>query len=185
MGSIGAERDDYHVREYSENFKRKMVQRMTGPYARSAKSLARETGVAQATLSRWLIQARKIGAMPKKDREVPESDVRRKERSAEEKMRLVVEARGLSEDELGAFLRREGLHEADLEQWRDAMLCGLKPAPGKSARSPEARRMRELEKELRRKDKALAEAAALLVLQKKVQALWGDEDDDTKKGSDE
>jgi hypothetical protein len=44
---------------------------------------------------------------------------------------------------------------------------------------------RELERELRRKDKALAEAAALLVLQKKVQALWGDADDDTKRESDE
>ena len=45
--------------------------------------------------------------------------------------------------------------------------------------------MRELEKQLRRKDKALAEAAALLVLQKKAQAIWGDEDDDTGAKSDE
>lgn len=52
-------------------------------------------------------------------------------------------------------------------------------------KSVESRRVRELERELRRKDKALAEAAALLVLQKKVQALWGDGDDDTKKESDE
>ena len=48
----------------------------------------------------------------------------------------------------------------------------------------EAKRLRELERELQRKDKALAETAALLVLQKKVQAIWGDGDDDTeaKKG---
>ena len=45
--------------------------------------------------------------------------------------------------------------------------------------SPEAKRIRELEKELLRKDKALAEAAALIVLKKKAQAIWGDEDDDT------
>jgi transposase len=45
--------------------------------------------------------------------------------------------------------------------------------------------VRELEKQLRRKDKALAEAAALLVLQKKVQTIWGDEDDDTKPKSEE
>ena len=45
--------------------------------------------------------------------------------------------------------------------------------------------MRELEKQLRRKDRALAEAAALLVLQKKIQALWGDEDDDTEPRSGE
>jgi hypothetical protein len=100
-------------------------------------------------------------------------------------MRLVLEASRLSEAELGAFLRREGLHEAELDEWRDAMMSGLKPAASKRARSEEGRRVRELEKELRRKDKALAEAAALLVLQKKVRALWGDEDDDTKKGNDE
>ena len=174
------------MQEYSENFKRKMVQRMSGPHARSATSLAKETGVAQATLSRWLISARTIGRMSKSDdRNTPKPDLIQKQRSAEEKMRLVLEASRLSNDELGSLLRREGLHEADLDEWRDAMMSGLKPPPSKHARSHEARRMRELEKELRRKDKALAEAAALLVLQKKVRDLWGDEDDDTKKENDE
>ena len=173
------------MQEYSENFKRKMVQRMSGPHARSATSLARETGVAQATLSRWLIQARTIGLVSKDDREPPKTDPLQKERSPEEKMRLVLEAARLTGDELGAFLRREGLHEADLDEWRDAMISGLKPPPSKHARSQEVRRVKQLEKELRRKDKALAEAAALLVLQKKVQDLWGDEDDDTKKENDE
>ncbi len=181
-----AEEDDYDVQEYSESFKRKMVQRMSGPHARSATSLAKETGVAQATLSRWLLQARTIGLVPKKtDKDTPTPDPLRKERSPDEKLRLVLEAARLSDAELGAFLRREGLHEADLDAWRDAMLAGLKPAKGKHARSPEARRVKQLERELHRKDKALAEAAALLVLQKKVQALWGDEDDDTEKESDE
>ena len=72
-----------------------------------------------------------------------------------------------------------------IEAGREAMIAGLKPPPSPHARSVEARRVRALEKELRRKDKALAEAAALLVLQKKVQALWGDEDEDTKRESDE
>jgi transposase-like protein len=162
-----------------------MVQRMSGAHARSAGSLAKETGIAQSTLSRWLNQARTIGLMSKDDRETPKPDPLRKERSAEEKMRLVLEAARLSDAELGAFLRREGLHQADLDEWRDAMLTGLKPPPSKHARSQEVRRVKQLEKELHRKDKALAEAAALLVLQKKVQALWGDEDDDTKKENDE
>ena len=46
------------------------------------------------------------------------------------------------------------------------------------ARRAERKKTRRLEKELRRKDKALAEAAALLVLQKKAQAIWGDDGDD-------
>jgi hypothetical protein len=100
-------------------------------------------------------------------------------------MRLVAEAARLPESELGAFLRREGLHEAEVKAWRESMLGALRPGQSKHAKSIEARRVRELETELRRKDKALAEAAALLVLQKKVRDLWGDEDDDTKKGSGE
>jgi hypothetical protein len=46
--------------------------------------------------------------------------------------------------------------------------------------SAEAKRVRELERELRRKEKALAETAALLVLKKKAAAIWGDEDDSTE-----
>jgi transposase len=173
------------VPEYSESFKRKMVQRMSPPHARSAGSLSRETGVPQPTLSRWFREASTLGSMSTDDRQPPRRPDLIGARTAEQKLRLVLEASRLSDDELGAFLRREGIHEADLAEWRDAMLSGLKPPPSKHTRSQEVRRVRELEKELRRKDKALAEAAALLVLQKKVQALWGDEDDDTKKGSDD
>ena len=100
--------------------------------------------------------------------------------SAQEKLAAVMEAASLSDEELGAFLRSRGLHEAQLQQWRELMLAGLEPAAvqrGKQA--SEGKRVRELEKELRRKDKALAETAALLVLKKKAQAIWGDEDDDT------
>jgi hypothetical protein len=53
------------------------------------------------------------------------------------------------------------------------------------ARPGDARRVRELERELRRKNDALAETAALLVLKKKVLSIWGDADDDTKPGSEE
>lgn len=174
------------MQEYSESFKRKMVQRMCGPDARSAGSLSLEVGVAQSTLSRWLREAGTIGTMTNSNErnDPPTSSSVHRERSAEDKLRLVLEAGRLSNEELGAFLRREGLHEAELDEWKDAMLSSLKPA-AKSGRAGDARRVRELERELRRKDKALAEAAALLVLQKKVQALWGDEDDDTKKESDE
>ena len=173
---------------YSEKFKRKMVQRMSGPAAVSATALSKEVGVPQATLSRWLLAAGTIEGMsrPKKDLVTnPKAPRRAEDRSPEDKLRLVVEAAKLSESEIGAFLRREGLHEADLEAWRESMLGGVRPTQSKHTRSVEARQVRELEKELRRKDKALAEAAALLVLQKKVRVLWGDGDDDTTKESDE
>jgi transposase len=102
----------------------------------------------------------------------------------EEKLSLVVRAEGLTDDALGELLRREGVHEADLAEWRTAALVGLGTRSKAPPVSGEARRVRELERELLRKDKALAETAALLVLKKKVQDYWGDEDDSTKKETD-
>jgi hypothetical protein len=105
-------------------------------------------------------------------------------RSAEEKVRIVVAASALAPAELGAFLRREGVHEAEVEQWRAAILEALESGVAKgSGRSADGKRIKELERELRRKDKALAETAALLVLQKKVREIWGDGDDGTDEGN--
>ena len=172
-GVVGAERP---LVRYSNRFKSRMVQRMLGPEGLSATALSKEMGITQSTLSRWLRQASegKVPAMPKKKRP--------QDWTPEEKLSVVAEASALPDDELGAFLRRKGLHAAQLERWREAMFAAVsRPSRSRKA-SPEARRVRELEKELRRKDKALAEAAALLVLKKKARAIWGDEDDDTKPG---
>ncbi len=172
--------------EYTEAFKSKMVQRMSGPRAKTATALAPEVGIPQPTLSRWLRAAQATVAVMSKDPaqvtapspETPAQAPKRPEDwSAEERLRAVVESSRLTEAELGAFLRREGLHEATLRQWRASALEGL--GPQRATRS-EQKRLQELEKELRRKDKALAEAAALLVLQKKARAIWGDGEDDTE-----
>jgi len=100
--------------------------------------------------------------------------------TAGEKLRVVNEAATLSDEDLGAFLRREGLHEAQLKEWRQAATDALKNTKKKrSTRTPEARKIKELERELLRKDRALAEVTALLALKKKVQEIWGDEGDGT------
>ncbi len=115
----------------------------------------------------------------------PERGPRRpSEWKPEEKLRLLAQAEGLSGEALGEFLRSEGVHEADVAEWRSAALVGLGPRSKSPVASGDARRVRELERELLRKDKALAETAALLVLKKKVQEYWGDEDDSTKKETD-
>jgi transposase len=120
------------------------------------------------------------------DRTRPRAVRRPQDFSPEEKLRVVQRAGQLEVAELGAFLRREGVHEADLTEWRtqanDAALAAL---GGRRQRTTEQKRVRKLESELRRKEKALAEAAALLVLAKKARALWPDEDDDTTGSDDE
>jgi transposase-like protein len=178
------------VRHHSEAFKRKLVQRMLMPSGPSANKLSHEVGIGQPTLSRWLREATTVSDVTKRrklpQQPTPASGGRRpEEHSPEAKLRLVLEASALADADLGEFLRRHGIHEADLAAWREAALGSLGVQPGASTRSNDARRVRELEKELRRKDKALAETAALLVLQKKVRAIWGDGDDDTKPGSDD
>ena len=157
---------------YSLKFKEKMIEKMTGPSARAASALSREVGVHEGTLYRWLREA-KVSSMTKTKK--GRGPGRGGRRSAEDKVRLVMEAAGLGDEELGTFLRREGLHEADLAGLREevdkAAVEGLRPKKKRRGLSPEQKRIRQLEKELNRKDKALAEAAALLVLRGKVQAF--------------
>ena len=188
----GPEDDDM---EYTEGFKARMVQKMLEPAARSATALSGETGVPQGTLSRWLRLARIVGAMNgNQENPIGNGDPaarRPQDWSAEEKLEVVLEAAAVADEDLGAFLRTKGLHEADLVAWRKTVLAASRAAlagerPRKSRKlTKEVRRIRELEKELDRKEKALAEVAALLVLKKKVQAIWGDEDGSTsgRKGS--
>jgi transposase-like protein len=145
---------------------------LVGPSARSATALAAEVGVPQATLSRWLLAARNVHGMTRSKKTT--------QWTGAEKLRVVREAHGLSETALGALLRREGLHETQLAAWRAAAEAALAaPTRGRRAPSSEAKRIQALERELRRKDAALAEAAALLVLKKKAEAYWADGDDAT------
>jgi transposase-like protein len=101
-------------------------------------------------------------------------------------MQFVLDAHGLGDQELGELLRRRGVHREQLDAWREAAEAFGQPTM--SRRSPESKRIKELEREVARKDKALAETAALLVLQKKLQLLFPegqvDEDDDTDDRSD-
>lgn len=145
----------------------------------SATALAKEVGVSQTQLSRWLKQAQEAAAKAEAGEDMQGAQAGARKWTAEEKLRVLANAHGIEGEVLGALLRREGLHEAQLVAWREAATLGLSQAvsgagmmAGERRRAGVAeRRVRELEKELRRKDKALAEAAALLMLEKKLQAL--------------
>jgi DNA-binding transcriptional ArsR family regulator len=161
-----------------------MVKRMLGPPAVSASALSKQVDVPQPTLSQWLRAALERTAKPAsaEEKKQPAASVAPRKWTAEEKLRVLAAAHGLRGEGLGALLRREGLHEEQLEQWQQSAMGAL--APESSARPSGAqrrkvaevqKRVKELERELRRKDKALAETAALLVVEKKLQALGWDE----------
>jgi transposase len=148
---------------FSLGFKQKMVERLTGGDAVSARQLGFETGISQQTLSRWLHEACSLSLMPPKPT--------RKAWSIDEKIRILAEASGLTGAERTALLTREAVPLGEFEEWRLALAEESGPSRVLT------RRLRQLERELARKEKALAEAAALLILKKKVAHLWAGEDD--------
>jgi transposase-like protein len=161
----GRETDDDVTKPYSPKFKARMVERLTGRNAVSAIQLARETGIRQQNLSRWLMEA---STLPPVTVANPP-----KRRTIDEKVAILAKVASSSGEEVTAFLQKECLQRGEIEQWRIAL-----DEDGRSSRSGAAR-IRSLERELARKEKALAEAAALLILKKKLQDTFGVEADDT------
>lgn len=154
------------TRPYSLAFKQKMVERLTGKDAMSALQLSQETGVRQQNLSRWLHEARSLPG-------VTSGGPKARKWTVGQKARVLTEASALSGEQLRAYLDREGVRLADYERWRIAL-----QDDGQDSGAT-IKRIRQLERELARKEKALAEAAALLVLKKTIANLKVDEDDDT------
>lgn len=173
-----------------------MVRRMIGPSPTAQADLARETGIPQTTLSRWLREAGNVVPVPRKKR-TPESappsvdEADRPKRPQDwtplERAEVVLKASQLaSPQEIGEFLRSRGLHRETLREWQTALEESLSAQAPRSARAlSDAKRIRELERDLARKDRALAETAALLILKKKMALFWGDEDDDTEPKKDD
>ena len=157
---------------YPEEFKAKIIAQMLPPHNRHIPDLACETGIPQDTLYNWRIkQQRRTEAVVTKTTAGPDR------LTSQEKFHLVVESAALNEQELGEFCRRRSVFPEQLTSWRKA--CGganeIRQCREDSADDRKlARRNAELESELRRMEKALAEAAALLMLQKKVRGLWAE-----------
>lgn len=190
MGALKRESDV----EYSEAMKARMIKRMTGSRALSATTVSQQTGIPQPTLSRWLRAAGTLRVVSNDEDTTPVADTsaprkRAQDWSWQKKLQAVLETASMSDDDLGAFLRRNGLHREQLEQWRQQAASALTSDGGRRKRgggpTPEQRQIRELERQLLRKEKALAEVAALLVLKKKAAAIFGDEESDTDPRSGE
>ncbi|WP_437180630.1 IS3 family transposase [Microbulbifer thermotolerans] len=158
---------------YSTERKAAVLKKLLPPENRSIPEVAAEEGISEGTLYNWRQQARERG-IP-----VPGSGKQSEDWSAEAKFAVVVETASLSEAELSAYCRSKGLYPEQVRAWKEAFIQGaLSDAERRKRHQEETRktkrRIKELEKELRRKDKALAETAALLALRKKLDALWGE-----------
>lgn len=168
--------------KYSKEFKESIIARLLPPQNASVPEISRETGVPKDTLYSWRIQYRKSGADLASD-----SSRCANQFSNEEKLTVLIETANLNELELGEYCRSKGLYPEQISCWRKSFIQKDSTATSKAEREQSRKQnqtIKELQSELRRKEKALAEAAALLVLQKKFQALWEDpEDEKSNSGS--
>jgi transposase-like protein len=165
------------VKRYSEERKEVILRQMMPPENKAVSVLARESGITEQTLYTWRRQLKAQG-MP-----VPGDGKNAEEWPSEDKFAVVLETAALNEAQLAEYCRRKGLYVEQIAAWREA--CKLANAHS-AERTREQReqskndrkRIKQLEKELRRKERALAEAAALLILRKKALAIWGEHEDD-------
>ena len=157
---------------YSEERKSAILKKLLPPNNRSVPDVAREEGISEQTLYNWRKTLRDKG-LP-----VPGNEQKSEKWPAESKFAVVVETAVLSEAELSEYCRKNGLYPQQVKEWKQACISGAdqtdrrKDQENKQSKQ-ERKLIQSLEKELRRKDKALAEAAALLVLSKKLDAFYG------------
>jgi len=160
--------------KYSGEFKSSIIARLLPPNNASVPELAKETGIPKDTLYTWRLKYRNQCCETSQGQQTGRC-------SAEEKLAVVIETASLNEVELSEYCRRKGLYPEQIAGWKSAIVQGLAKAPSKAEREQlqkQSRTIKQLEKELHRKEKALAEAAALLVLQKKFQALLEEPEDE-------
>jgi transposase-like protein len=151
------------VARYGQAFKNRAVARLLPPESAPLQVVAREVGVSADTLERWRSEAL---AQP----------VQQRTWTAAARLEAVIATAALDETARSAWCREHGVYPQQLVQWRASATQAL-AGPDEARASPQQtkddrRRIKELERELLRKDKALAETAALLVLSKKVEAIF-------------
>ena len=155
---------------HSSEFKESIVQKITMPGGPTIMQLAEKTGIHHTSIRNWIKIYASNSSMKKS-----------KEWTPEEKLNAIIKASTLDPDKLGEFLRTNGLYLVEIEQWRQDMISAQRPV-GRPKLDPELVELRadkkELEKDLKRKDKALAEMAARIILIKKSQLLFGVNEED-------
>ena len=157
---------------YSSERRQAVLEKLLPPSNRAVNEISRSEGISEQTLYNWLSKARKDGVPVPGSRSKTTDDW-----SAEAKFAVVLETQPLNESEKAQYCREKGLYPEQIERWQQDFINGVKSG---SVDTEALRNVRNENKRLKRKidrkDKALAESAALLVLSKKFQALLEEED---------
>jgi transposase len=154
------------VARYRQAYKDRIVARLLPPESSAIDLVSREVGISVATLEHWRADALANGSAAGSPRWTAAAQA-------------VIVTAAMDEATRSAWCREQGLYPAELEAWKRDAIAGLgepRAASAVEARQ-DRRRVKELERELHRKDKALAETAALLVLSKKLSAVFHEGED--------
>jgi len=158
---------------YSQERKEAVIKRMMPPENTPVSVLIEATGISGVTLYHWRKQARARGLVVPGDGRNPENW------SPEDKFAVVLETAAMNEAELSEYCRKKGLFAEQIAHWKANCLQGNATDQSKAVQKQIRMANKEntqLKRELHRKDKALAETAALLVLRKKMHAIWGEDE---------
>lgn len=157
---------------YSLERRQSVLGKLLPPQNRPVPEVAVAEGISEATLYNWLTQARQNGVPVPGSRSKTADDW-----SDEAKFAAVIETQPMNDAELSEYCRQKGLYPDQIRRWQQDCINGMSAKSGEGESLKQARNeIKRLKRKVDRKDKALAESAALLVLSKKFQALWEDED---------
>ncbi len=162
---------------YSKEFKDNIIKQMLPPISKSVSDIHKETSVSEQSLYKWKKQLKADG------KATPSGKSTSEDWSSEDKFMIVLETARMNEAELAAYCRQKGLYIEQIKDWKDACLSAnggvaQEAKQLKQEVSNSKKEINKLNKDLRRKEAALAETAALLVLRKKADAIWGDKEDE-------
>lgn len=147
---------------FKEDFKKEMVRKLLLPGGKGATGLSREIGVSPQTLYNWRDKFSESKSV------VSTSGISPRNWKPEAKVQAILDTGGLAEIELGKWLRGNGLHKEHLEVWKRELIEMTKSDKYRVENRGLKKDIIELKRELHRKDKALAEVSALLILKKKL-----------------
>lgn len=159
---------------FTNAFKEQAIKKaLSRSFGTSIQSISDEIGVGYSTLQKW-IQQSKSEQLNTSTTQMTKQEKRPVDWSNAQKLDLLIKCGALDEQAQSALCRENGIYPHHLEQWKEEF-----SAPVNRTEAPRLKReFKALQKELRRKEKALAETAALLVLQKKVNQIWNEYEDD-------
>ena len=158
---------------YPRERKEAVLKKMLPPNNKTIPEISKEERISEGTLYNWRKAARSEGRL------MPDGDSTPQGWVSTDKFAAVVETASMNAAELATYCRQKGLYPEQIKQWREACEQANdwdrnQNKRLKATRKADEKRIKELERDLNRKEKALAETAALLVLKKKAQAIWGD-----------